>query len=267
MEEDHRGGTTSCIQKATCSVCDYTYGTAGSNHRWGSAYNYRDASGHARVCADCKGHDVVVPHTPGPAATETESQLCKDCGYIIEPARDHVHKLTKVPQVTATCTQPGNVEYYVCDGCADCFADAKATQKLQETTLGIDPMGHTLSDSMYFDADYHWQVCVICGEDVEETIMLHDIVVNACATCGYEPAAGEPESTEPQKETSPKPDKDDSDEEDDSDSKPGKDKPQKTGSGAPDSLLIAVLIGVTSFSVAITATVIILKKKGGQSNA
>ena len=64
-----------------------------------------------------------------------KKRTCKDCGYIITPAKNHTHKLTKVAKKAATCTAPGNVEYYTCNGCADVFADSEGKTKVTNTVI------------------------------------------------------------------------------------------------------------------------------------
>ena len=56
------------------------------DHRWSPKYHAVDETGHAYQCADCKCYDTVHPHNPGPEATETTPQTCKDCGYVIQKA-------------------------------------------------------------------------------------------------------------------------------------------------------------------------------------
>lgn len=53
-----------------------------------------DKDGHWQECARCHKPQEPSRHTPGPAATETEDQVCLDCGFIITPAVAHTHKGT-----------------------------------------------------------------------------------------------------------------------------------------------------------------------------
>ena len=185
-QEDHKGGTATCAEKGKCAVCGYEYIETNENHtpdlsKWiarGERYHYH-------ACKDCGAHCDIGDHVPGPAATETTPQTCKDCGYIIAPAKDHVHDLSKVPQVPATCTQGGNMEYYVCTGCMDCFTDPGGKNRIPESmSVLTDPLGHTASDDWAFDDDYHWRICTVCGEVLEETKMVHDMKDGECTSCG-----------------------------------------------------------------------------------
>lgn len=49
-----------------------------------SEWGYKEADGHAHVCSrNAAHHDTVMPHTAGPAATETTPQTCTECGFVI----------------------------------------------------------------------------------------------------------------------------------------------------------------------------------------
>lgn len=237
-QEDHKGGKATCVDKGKCTVCGYEYletteehtpdasqwVARGSmyhfhkcklcgahcdieDHRWSPTYLYQDKAGHAWICADCKAHSDVEPHNPGPAATETTPQTCKDCGYIITPAKNHKHDLQKVPAVAATCTQPGNIEYYTCTGCMDCFTDPQGKNKLPEDqSVELAPLGHQTSDTWKNDESYHWRTCSVCKEILEETRMVHEPANGPCATCGYDPAAkNEPNAPQTTGPVSPPP--------------------------------------------------------------
>ena len=255
-QADHTGGSATCTQKAKCSECGYAYGREEPDHRWSPTWLYQVAAGHAWICADCKTNSDIEPHTPGPAATETTPQTCKDCGYIIEPAKNHTHSLTKVAQVPATCVQEGSIEHYICSGCSDRFTDAAGKNRISAdkgVTLGA--LGHTTSDTWSFDSEYHWRTCTVCQAVLDETQMLHEAAEGTCVTCGFgigaENAAPPADSTQPELVpvgTEPLP----------SEEVPISQKPaaQRNYSWA-----MAVMIGLVCFGASITATVIILKKK------
>lgn len=269
-QDDHTGGKATCLEPGLCSVCGYAYlettedhvpeskWTARAemyhyhkcklcgahcdieDHRWSPKHHAVDARGHAYQCADCKGYDTIVPHTPGPEATATTPQTCTVCGYIITPAKNHVHDLAKIPAVEATCMEGGNIEYYVCSGCMDCFTDPEGKNKIPETmSVMTDPLGHTVSDDWKSDENLHWRTCTACGETLAETEMRHEMKKNKCTTCGYKESA--------------KADKDDEEEE--------KDDPPEQDSELPVGVLITVAASVVIFAAAIVATVIVLKKK------
>ena len=278
--EDHLGGAATCAEKGVCSVCGYAYIEENEehtpdtskwvartdmyhfhacklcgahcdieDHRWSPTYLYQDSTGHAWICADCKGHSKIEKHDPGPAATEKTPQTCKDCGYVIAPATGHQHKLTQVAQTPATCLEEGNIEYYRCAGCDALFTDAKGKNKIPETmSVKVGALGHTVSDTWEQDDRYHWRTCTLCQAVLDETKMLHEEENGKCATCGYEIIAETTAPvTEPQEPTEapvdpPKP-------------------PKNNG------WVAIVLVALVCFAAAITTTVIVLKmkKKGDPS--
>ena len=187
-QEDHKGGVATCSQKGKCTVCGYAYIEENEKHnpdtaKWtacGSLY-------HAHLCKDCGAHCDAQDHVAGPAGTPDAAVVCKDCGYIITPAKNHTHKLTKVAKKAATCTAPGNVEYYTCNGCADVFADSEGKTKVTNTVIA--PLGHKASDDWKKDNDNHWRICSVCNTVLAETKLAHEMVGGKCTSCGFEKTA------------------------------------------------------------------------------
>ena len=184
-QEDHKGGIATCSQKGKCTVCGYAYIDENENHnpdmsKWTACGNLY----HAHLCKDCGAHAVAEDHKPGPAATDNKPQKCTVCDYIIVPAKNHKHKLTKVVKVNATCTKPGSIEYYTCDGCSDFFGDKEGETKITDTVIA--PLGHKISDDWNYDENNHWRICSVCNEILAETQMAHEIENEKCTTCGYD---------------------------------------------------------------------------------
>lgn len=189
-QEDHKGGKASCTQKGTCSICGYAYLDVNEEHipdtsKWvirGDMYHYH-------ACKLCGAHCDIGDHVEGPTGTPDAAVVCRDCGYIITPAKDHKHKLTPVAEVTPTCINPGNVEYYACDGCSDLFADSEGTNKISDTVIA--PLGHKISDDWKYDENNHWRTCAVCNEVLPETQMGHEMSGGKCTTCNYEGTTSE----------------------------------------------------------------------------
>ncbi len=225
-QEDHKGGIATCTEKGKCSVCRYAYLEENENHtpdtskwvartnmyhfhpckncgahcdiedhRWSPRYHSIGSEGHAYQCADCKGYDTVLPHVPGPAATNTTPQTCTECSYIIKPAINHKHDLTRVPSTPATCTEDGNVEYYFCTGCNDCFTDSEGKNKIPETTsVKTEALGHTASEELSKDENFHWRICTVCKTVLDASKQAHEMKDNKCTSCGY--SSGDPITTD-----------------------------------------------------------------------
>ena len=132
-----------------------------------------DKSGHWHVCTRCDAIDEVLPHIPGPEATETEPQVCTECGYVLVPSTGHVehtpstewsydenqhwHKCTGCEEKldvadhsggTATCT-----EQAVCEVCGQPYGERNA---------------HSYTEWKFDDAQ-HWKVCADCGAEEPES--------------------------------------------------------------------------------------------------
>ena len=262
----HSGGTASCIEQAKCSVCAASYGKLDPEHRWGPGWDYKDASGHAWICADCKTHSTVQAHKPGPAATETTPQKCTECGYVIQPAKNHTHKLTKVEKKDATCTAAGNIAYYQCDGCGKKFQDAKAKTEITGS-VQTPVLEHQAGEQWVNDDMSHWKACRYCDLQLTETVQLHQAAGNSCSVCGYafsgdnpghdpEPSVTTPSATDPSA-TNPS-----ATDPGTSTTKPGasEDTMKPVEEGVPG-WAIALMIGLICFGAAIVVAVVILKRK------
>ena len=239
--ESHKGGVATCAKDGVCSVCGYAYIKA-KEHKWSPTYLYQDKTGHAWVCADCKAISTIEAHIAGPAGTPGAAEVCRDCGYIMNPAKNHQHQLTKVPQTPSTCTTEGNVEYYTCSGCNDRFTDAEGKNLIPEDmSVAVGVLDHTASEVWGMDDERHWRVCTACNQVLDETKLVHDVQAGKCTTCNY--VIGDrvtnPETTPA--ETTPE---------------PGYNAEQSN-----NTWIKILLVALVCFAAAITATIIILKKK------
>ena len=61
-----------------------------------------------------------------------------------EPKPLHVHSLTNVTPMAATCLEDGNREYYTCSGCDGAFADAEGRVTLSTNQYVIPAKGHKI---------------------------------------------------------------------------------------------------------------------------
>ena len=156
-------------------LTEIPYRALNDNHDFDTtAWGYKEADGHAHVCSrNAAHHDTVMPHTAGPAATETTPQTCTECGFVMQAATGHVHAdhLTKVDKKDATCTADGNKEYYQCT-CGKFFEDAAAATEITDHSSVVLPKtGHsytvqnsdeahkrsTAADCREFDT--YWYTC------------------------------------------------------------------------------------------------------------
>ena len=87
--------------------------------------------------------------------TDDTDQKCTVCEYIIAPKKSHVHTLQKIEATEATCTTPGNKEYYKCETCGHFFADEAATKEVMEGDMIIPARGHDYANLVYtWSEDY-----------------------------------------------------------------------------------------------------------------
>ena len=192
---DHTGGTATCKEKATCTICGQKYGSlAGHNYKteWS-----KDSTKHWHECSVCGNKKDEAAHTPGAAATETTPQTCMTCGYVIKEATGHVHSYTekntdaKYLKSAATCTAKA-VYYYSCS----------CGEKGTETFESGETLAHTWESKWANNDSKHWHECTVCktkGDeadhafewkiDKEATVTEAGAKHEECKVCGYKKTA------------------------------------------------------------------------------
>ena len=192
---DHTGGTKTCKDKATCTICGQKYGDL-------AAHNYKtewskDSTKHWHECSVCGNKKDEAAHTPGAAATETTPQTCTTCGYVIKEAIGHVHSYTekntdaKYLKSAATCTKKA-VYYYSCT----------CGEKGTETFESGETLAHTWETKWANNDSKHWHECTVCktkGDeadhafewkiDKEATVTEAGAKHEECKVCGYKKTA------------------------------------------------------------------------------
>ena len=109
-------------------------------HTFEGAWISAGEAGHAKACS-CGLLDTPVAHTPDiPAPTETQKQLCSDCGEVLAQElghQCHMH-LTFVKGEDAWCEKDGNIEHYICE-CGKFYTDAEAKNPVADVVIpGLD---------------------------------------------------------------------------------------------------------------------------------
>ena len=192
---DHTGGTATCSEQATCTICGEKYGEL-------AAHNYKtewstDETNHWHECSVCGNKKDEAAHTPGAAATETTPQTCTTCGYVIKEAIGHVHSYTekntdaKYLKSAATCTAKA-VYYYSCS----------CGEKGTETFESGETLAHTWETKWANNDGKHWHECTVCktkGDeadhafewkiDKEATVTEAGAKHEECKVCGYKKTA------------------------------------------------------------------------------
>lgn len=125
----HTGGKATCSEKAICKYCGDPYGDFGA-HSYGSAWDYKDATGHAHTCKVCGSPDTIQPHSGG-TATCGKSMKCAECkaeyGEVVQHqwSTDWAYKDGKGHARKCTlCGERDTVQEHT-GGTADCQNKAK----------------------------------------------------------------------------------------------------------------------------------------------
>ena len=166
----HKGGTSTCTEQATCSICREKYGDIDpDNHTGSKEWTIKNETEHEQKYSCC-GKTTVAKE-----AHEWKNGTCTECGYVCghkggtatctEQAtcsiccekygnidhNNHVN-LRKIPAVAATVEAKGSIEYFVCDDCKKLFADEKCTKKI---TLA-DTITEKAAPTIISGADSKW---------------------------------------------------------------------------------------------------------------
>ena len=131
--------------KDDAEATDKFYNGRRGAHVYGTDWVNCGTAGHAHKCKFDNTYDAVKAHRPGPAATETEDQVCLDCGAVLAERTGHIHAnhLTPVKGKAATCTADGNKAYYKCS-CGAFFEDAAAKTEIKDkNSVVLKATGHS----------------------------------------------------------------------------------------------------------------------------
>ena len=94
---------------------------------------------------------ITCQHHTGGTATCTEKAKCSLCGA--EYGELAPHTLTKKEAQAPTCTEPGNIAYWICSVCNKLFRDEAGTQVITEGET-VDPA-----------TDHDWKITYTWSED------------------------------------------------------------------------------------------------------
>ena len=168
IQNEHSGGTSTCIEQATCEICGEKYGDL-KPHSYSPDWS-TDETNHWHECTECRAKTDEAEHTDGnkdhkcdvcekilSECTDTNKDhkcdlcgktlsehsggkaTCKDkakcefCGESYGELNVNNHSdLKHFPAVAATKTAEGNIEYWYCSGCKKYYKDAAATQEIKQ---------------------------------------------------------------------------------------------------------------------------------------
>ncbi|MBQ8249334.1 MAG: hypothetical protein IJY93_05560 [Clostridia bacterium] len=189
---EHTGGKATCDNRAICKNCGEWYGEF-AEHKFGTAWDYKDETGHAHKCKECGINDTIVPHSGGISKCG-ETAKCSECkaeyGEVIQ------HQWSKTPEYTDKnghaykCTVCGEHDTVVAHsgGTADCKNKAKCSVCGTEYGKVGDHKWSAQWD--YTDAKGHAHKCSVCGE--HDDVVKHtpgaaatETASQNCTVCGY----------------------------------------------------------------------------------
>lgn len=231
--------TTTHIYTYACSEqCNVCGAAREVTHRFGTEWT-ADARTHWHACTVCGGKRDETAHTPGPAATEENPQVCTDCGWIICPDLNHEHDEKLEMQ------HDDASHWYVCSGCSEIIDLAEhswqnSCDESCDKCGFVRPTEHLFGEAWAGDEDSHWRVCTVCGQQAE--LSAHDWDNDHCTVCGTQKEQSTVQ-TDP-KETEPRPTE-----------------PSDAGKG--EKMSPWILVGVAAVLAGAVAVVVLVKKKRG----
>lgn len=90
----------------------------------------------------------------------------------------HTHKMTLKESIEPTCTDSGNISYYICETCGKYFSDELGKNEIDKNSVSLPPKGHTAkliqrveptcTDSGLSEG----KICEVCGEVLQKQNVL-----------------------------------------------------------------------------------------------
>lgn len=116
----------------------------------------------AEASEDGKVHVAIVSVEDKDGTDITDSLAISDGamgdGYVIDEVKPSnltlKHTLTKTEATPATCTEPGNVEYWTCNACGKHFKDENGTNEITAEDTMLKAIGHSYENGK----------CTVCSE-------------------------------------------------------------------------------------------------------
>ncbi len=86
----------------------------------------------------------------------------------IPTVEQHSHEMVYVPEITATCTEKGQLECWYCNGCNKYYMDQAGTVSVNSITSAVDPSNHVgttsiINDKTATDESYGYTGDLLCN--------------------------------------------------------------------------------------------------------
>ena len=170
----HTPGTpANCTTPQTCTACGYEITPANNNHDW-NAWESNGNGTHTHTCKNDSSHTETTNCSGGSATCEARA-VCDVCHMVYGELAPHT--LTHTPAVDATCTTPGNVEYWHCSVCGKNFSDSAGKGELTEITSPA--LNHNWGAWEKVSETQHQRICQNDGSHKETG----DHTLGTAATC------------------------------------------------------------------------------------
>jgi hypothetical protein len=145
-----------------------------------------DAADHWHECS-CGSVADKAAHVPGPAATETEPQLCTVCGYELSPKLEaHTHTLTRIDAQDATHEMTGVAEHYTCT-CGKWFADEAGKEEIVDHESVIVPVLEDMYGDVNHDGKINVTDAVMVMKHRANALTEEDVFCEHCANVDTNP--------------------------------------------------------------------------------
>ena len=95
------------------------------------------------------------------------------------------HNMLHTPGKNATCTEPGNIEYWQCTKCEKYYADAEGRYEILLSNTVINA-GHTFAEEWSSDETSHWRDATCEHKDLVVDMEDHTFVNHVCSVCDAE---------------------------------------------------------------------------------
>lgn len=156
-----------------CSVCGSRFIDAEAEHRIGDVF--LPALGH------CWGEWQVLKEP----TCEAKGRQCRSCTVCGAEDRESIalseHELWPISAKEETCTQNGVKEHWRCSVCEKLFWDEEGDREVFAEELIVLPH-HADGGVLKKNAEYHWQICPVCGLPFDYQRHVYD--GSKCVECG-----------------------------------------------------------------------------------
>lgn len=95
------------------------------------------------------------------------------------------HNMLHTESKDATCTEPGNIEYWQCSICEKYFADHDGKYEILLSNTVISA-GHTFADDWSYDETSHWREATCEHKEQPLDMGDHTFVNHVCSVCNFE---------------------------------------------------------------------------------